>query len=335
MAVGRISGPLLKSNLVRNGIDLAFETDLLYLDVNNQKVGIKTSSPQHELDVNGTIRTTNFTVTNQADVGDITIQGNTISTDQNFLNLGTLDTVVYQNKLRVDSIDIEGNVISTNSSNANLELAPNGTGTVEVLNNMNVTGNLHATGNITADGDIIIGDQDTDTVVFNAEVASDIVPDAANTYQLGTDPTTGGKQWKDVWVQNFYASAITTDALTVNGIDLISKHGNIYYVAENGANGNDGDHPQAPFATIQKALSVATGGDTIHIYPGEYTEAFPMTVPVGVTVKGHSIRSVNISPTTETRYNDAFLLNGESTVEDLTIKDFYSGGNYFYSYRSC
>ena len=33
MAVGRISGPLLKSNLIRNGIDLAFETNLLYLDV--------------------------------------------------------------------------------------------------------------------------------------------------------------------------------------------------------------------------------------------------------------------------------------------------------------
>ena len=54
MAVGRISGPLLKANLIRNGIDLAFETDLLYLDVNNQRVGIKNSSPQHELDVTGT-----------------------------------------------------------------------------------------------------------------------------------------------------------------------------------------------------------------------------------------------------------------------------------------
>jgi hypothetical protein len=89
MAVGRISGPLLKSNLVRNGIDLAFETDLLYLDVNNQRIGIKTSSPQHELDVNGTTRTSNLRVTNQANLGDITVQGNTISTDQNILNLGT------------------------------------------------------------------------------------------------------------------------------------------------------------------------------------------------------------------------------------------------------
>jgi len=329
MAVGRISGPLLKSNLVRNGIDLAFETDLLYLDVNNQKIGIKTVSPQHELDVNGTTRTTNLTVINRADIGDITVQGNTISTDQNFLNLGTLDTVVYQNKLRVDSIDIEGNVISTNSSNANLELAPNGTGTVEVLSNMNVTGNLHATGNITADGDITLGDADTDNIVLNAEIASDIVPDATNTYSLGTDPTAGGKQWADIWVNNAVFGAVSSSALTVAGIDLTLKQGNIYYVAENGDDTNDGDHPQSPYASIKHALGQVTAGDTVHIYPGDYTEAFPMTVPVGVTVKGHSIRSVNISPTTETRYNDAFLLNGESTVEDITVKDFFSGGNYF------
>ena len=127
MAVGRISGPLLKSNLLRNGIDLAFETDLLYLDVNNQRIGIKTTTPQYELDVNGTIRATNYLVDTQVNVADITISGNTISSSQQYLNLGTLDNVVYQNKATIDSIDIEGNVISTNDSNANLELRPNGT----------------------------------------------------------------------------------------------------------------------------------------------------------------------------------------------------------------
>jgi len=329
MAVGRISGPLLKANLIRNGIDLAFETDLLYLDVNNQRVGIKNSSPQHELDVTGTSRVNNLTVTNQATLGDVVVQGNTISSNQTYLNLGTLDNVVYQNKLIVDSLELEGNAISTRDSNANLEFRPNGTGTVEVLANMNVTGSLHATGDISADGNITIGDTSADTINFNAEVASNIIPDATNTYQLGTDPAGGGKQWSDVYVNNFNATSVTTTALTVNGIDLVLKQGNIIYVAENGNDTNDGDHPQAPYATIQKALSVATGGDTVHVYPGEYTEIFPLTVPVGVTVKGHSIRSVNISPTTATRYNDAFLLNGESTVEDLTIKDFYSGGNYF------
>lgn len=325
MAVGRISGPLLKANLIRNGIDLAFETDLLYLDVNNQRVGIKNSSPQHELDVTGTSRVNNLTVTNQATLGDVVVQGNTISSNQTYLNLGTLDNVVYQNKLIIDSLELEGNAISTKDSNSNLEFRPNGTGTVEVLADMNVTGSLHATGNISADGNITIGDTSADTINFNAEVASNIIPDATNTYQLGTDPAGGGKQWSDVWVNNFNATSVTTSALTVNGINLVLKQGNIIYVAENGNDTNDGDHPQAPYATIAKALSVATSGDTVHVYPGEYTEVFPLTIPVGVTLKGHSIRSVNISPTVGTNSNDAFLLNGESTVEDLTVKDFYTG----------
>ena len=325
MAVGRISGPLLKANLIRNGIDLAFETDLLYLDVNNQRVGIKNNSPQHELDVTGTSRVNNLTVTNQATLGDVVVQGNTISSNQTYLNLGTLDNVVYQNKLIIDSLELEGNAISTKDSNSNLEFRPNGTGTVEVLADMNVTGSLHATGNISADGNITIGDTSADTINFNAEVASNIIPDATNTYQLGTDPAGGGKQWSDVWVNNFNATSVTTSALTVNGINLVLKQGNIIYVAENGNDTNDGDHPQAPYATIAKALSVATSGDTVHVYPGEYTEVFPLTIPVGVTLKGHSIRSVNISPTVGTNSNDAFLLNGESTVEDLTVKDFYTG----------
>ena len=51
MAIGRISGSVLKSNLTRNGTDLAFETNLLYLDVTNSRIGINTSSPSALLDV--------------------------------------------------------------------------------------------------------------------------------------------------------------------------------------------------------------------------------------------------------------------------------------------
>ena len=53
MAIGRISGSVLKSNLTRNGTDLAFETNLLYLDVTNSRVGIGTSEPSTALQVNG------------------------------------------------------------------------------------------------------------------------------------------------------------------------------------------------------------------------------------------------------------------------------------------
>ena len=86
MAVGRISGPLLKSNLIRNGIDLAFENDLLYLDVNNLRVGVKTSSPQYELDINGTTKTTNLVVDTDATIAGVNFNNNTISTTNDYLN---------------------------------------------------------------------------------------------------------------------------------------------------------------------------------------------------------------------------------------------------------
>jgi hypothetical protein len=326
MAVGRISGPLLKSNLVRNGIDLAFETDLLYLDVNNQRIGVKTNNPSHDLHVNGTARTTNLIVDNIAEIADITISGNTIQSS-NTLNLLTTgaDSVVYQRQLDIQSISIFDNVINTNDSNANLELRPNGTGQVEVFSNLEVNGDIHATGNISADGNITLGDADTDNVTFNAEVASDIIPDVTDTYRLGNST----KRWDQVWANTVNADTVTANSLVLDGIDMTLRQGNILYVAKNGDDARTGTHPQDPFLTIQQAITAASTGDTIYIYPGAYEEIFPIVVPVGVTVKGHSIRSVTITPTTATRYKDAFLLNGESTVEDLTIKDFYSGRNNF------
>ena len=48
MAVGKITGQMLgntSGNLERDGVDLVFDNDLIYLDVTNRRVGIKTTSP--------------------------------------------------------------------------------------------------------------------------------------------------------------------------------------------------------------------------------------------------------------------------------------------------
>ena len=279
MAIGRISGPLLKANLLREGVDLAFENDLLYLDVTNSRIGINNASPQYDLDVTGTTRTTNLEVPGDGDFGDVRISGNTVSSVTNRLQLGANTNTVYQQKLVIDDFDIENNVISTNSENTNLQINPNGTGTVEIYGDTNVYGNITATGNITADGSITIGDADTDNVTFNAEINSDIIPDATDTYQLGSDPAQGGTQWQDTWTNNFYAGTVTTTNILADGINLALRQGNTLYVAENGDDTYTGDHPNDPYATIKHALSQATAGDTIHIYPGVYTELFPMTIP--------------------------------------------------------
>ena len=54
MAIGRISGQMLKANLLRSGTDLAFETNLLVLDVTNSRVGVGTASPATTFHVSAT-----------------------------------------------------------------------------------------------------------------------------------------------------------------------------------------------------------------------------------------------------------------------------------------
>jgi hypothetical protein len=321
MAIGRISGPLLKANLLREGVNLAFENDLLYLDVNNSRIGINNASPQYDLDVIGTTRAPALEVSTLANIGNVSITGTTISTNQPTLTLGAADNIIYQKRLTIDSLNLENNVISSNTANANIELSPNGAGSVEIFADTNVYGNVFATGSITADGNITIGDDNTDNITFNAEVNSNIIPNLNNTYSLGSP----AQQWSDVYTQNFFAGTVTTSSISVDGVDIALRQGNIFYVAENGSDAYSGDHPNDPYGSLKYALSQATNGDTIHIYPGVYQEEFPMIVPAGVTVKGHSIRAVNITPTPETQSNDVFLLNGGATIEDITISGFYTG----------
>ena len=334
MAIGRISGPLLKSNLLRNGVDLAFETDLLYLDVTNRRIGVKTTSPQYALDVQGVARVTDLEITNNLfQIGNVTVDGGTgtISTTAQEFSIATADNTIVGNRVLVGDLELNNNFIENTNTNNDLFIRANGTGNINIVGNTQVNGNLHATGNISADGNITLGDADTDSIFINADIASDIMPDVHNTYNIGTD----AKRWATGNFANVTTNTLTTNDLDFGNINLISTPGNLYYVSTQGDDTRAGEHPADPVRTIAKALSYAGVGDTVYIYPGQYQEAFPLNVPMGVTVKGHSLRSVEISPTSGTQSNDAFHLQGDSAVEDVTIKDFYynSGSDTGYGFK--
>ena len=334
MAIGRITGPLLKNNLLRRDYlepsqaNLAFETDLLYLDVLNGRIGINTTAPTHDLQIVGTTRTTNLEVTTQADIATFTISGDTIASSSSTINLTPSGTspVIYQAKILIDdNLQLFTNSIETTVTDSNLEIKTNGTGQVNINSNVYIDGNLHATGTITADGDIQIGDANTDNIIFNSDVASNIIPNTTDLYDLGSL----SQRWRTTYTKNLNLDSLVSDIVYANGVDLTLPQGNSYYVAKNGSDTNAGNHEHAPFLTIKHALSIATFGDTIFVYSGTYQEIFPITLPSGVVLKGANIRAVKVIPTTETRYNDAFLINGDSTIEDLTVADFFSSGNYF------
>lgn len=222
MAIGRISGQLLKSNLLRAGENLAFETDLLYLDVVNSRIGVKTASPTNSLHVNGHTRTTNLTVDNQLNVGNLSFTGNTISSSAATIIFSAAagEATVYHSRLQIDDLQLQGNTLSTTVSNSSIEIDPNGTGTVElqastnITGNLSVSGNISAVGNVTIGGNIIIGDALTDSIVINASIKSDLVPETDNTYDIGS----ASYRWRSVYAYNFYTDYINVPSLDVGNL---------------------------------------------------------------------------------------------------------------------
>ena len=340
--VGRISGPLLTANLERQGKDLDFRnqqasTPLLKLKVGTNKIGVNTTSPAFELDVVDTVKG-NFLSTPSLTPGNINISTNNITALTGPINF---KNDVVSSGAASQQILMRDNTISTYVTNAEINLLPNGTGTIELQGSTNVTGNLNASGNITFDGNLVFGDTGddstrlADTVTFNADIETSIVPDATNTFNLGANYS----KWNELNFSTAEATTLLGNSIHLeNGlIELTTRQGNTFYVDKNGNNNNVGDHPNGAFLTLAHALSFVDssvqGPVVIHIAAGEYEEVFPLTVPPNVTVIGEDMRNVVIKPTVATNTNNAFLLDGETTIENITIKDYFSPG-YAFSFKN-
>ena len=177
MAIGRISGGVLKSNLTRNGVDLAFETNLLYLDVTNNRIGIGTSEPTTTFHVNGTIRGSSINVNNA-----YTLPTSDGSAGQQLTTDGS-GTVTWADVDGSSDISITGNEIKTTTSNSTLDLKANGTGDINLTAgaDVNIPANIGLT--FGDDGEKIEGDGTNLTIASSNDVtidaAGDIFLDAA------------------------------------------------------------------------------------------------------------------------------------------------------------
>jgi hypothetical protein len=196
--LGRISGKLLSDNLVRHGVDLAVDNDLLYLKVSPRisgteqdgedgdpnydssiplnhlgtGIGINTDSPAYDLDINSAIVTLVAQATSELTVSNIKLQSpNTFTTTVGQIEItpsGPNPTAIFDRLGFLDpslnpSFFFDENTIQS-FGNRSINFNPNGTGTIELQTNTNVTGNLFVTGNINISGDLskqgnlIIGD---------------------------------------------------------------------------------------------------------------------------------------------------------------------------------
>lgn len=246
--LGRISGPLLSADLLRRGKvesgteNLAFhnnsiDDNYLYIDVINDSIGVRTTTTtSNELNVNGTSKTTNLIVDTQLTLdNNLSIFSNKIQYLNNELVIQpnqSSDPTVTTTRIGTANLRISDKLIENITDGSNIELTPNSNGRVVfTTTTVNVDGDLHATGDITWDGDITLGNDDTDSVTFVAEIASDIVPDVDNTYDLGSDPTeffldSGtageyGKEWRHLYVNTLdIGTSLTTENISITTLTV-------------------------------------------------------------------------------------------------------------------
>jgi hypothetical protein len=190
MAIGRISGSVLKSNLTRNGVDLAFETNLLYLDVTNSRIGIGTSEPTSALQVSGTTTTTDLTVSS-----DATVRGTTFT--DSIQSTGSNANIVLDPQ-GSGKVILSGLSFPSSDGTANQVLATDGNGTLSFIT---VSLDSLNTGGILFDDNKITGQRSNENIEIEAsgtgviEVNSSIVPKTTLSVSLGS-PT---KKFQDAY----------------------------------------------------------------------------------------------------------------------------------------
>lgn len=159
MAISRIAGQMLQTNLERDGVNLSFSnldlgnsTPVLYLDVGNNRVAINNSSASYTLDVSGNIRATdNVYATNLSATANVTA-GNVITNN------------VYNSSGALNIYTV---------SNGNILLTPNGTGFAKAVG---TNGFVMPVGNTTQRP----GTPDTGTIRFNTTLVQTEVWDGSN-----------------------------------------------------------------------------------------------------------------------------------------------------------
>lgn len=190
--IGRISGPLLKDNLLRNNVDLAFETDLLYLDTNHTRIGVHTAGPTRDLTVVGTTNVgQDITVDNPVKIGNILFgeNSNDISTITGSLTISA--TNIYAPKITTDGLQIATKVISSLVEDSDVVIEPDTS--LNIRSDTGIDGDLEVTGTIKIDQTLVVygnlnlgsGSEATDEITFDGTLGQDLFPTLNNRYELG------------------------------------------------------------------------------------------------------------------------------------------------------
>lgn len=114
--------------------------------------------------------------------------------------------------LNVDNIQIDVNTISSTDTNGNINLTPNGTGSV-VISKLNVTGA------ITFDGNVTVGNSSSDTLTVNSTITSNLLFTDA-TYNIGA---AGANRVLGFYQKGLYQNSINVSTASITSAFQIAN----------------------------------------------------------------------------------------------------------------
>ena len=220
MAIGRITGPMLQSNLDRQGINLQVDTDLAYFDVTNRRLGIGTTLPAQSLDVPGNVR-----------LAGLLVLGNTITSNTGKIGLGSISNIVITGGANNSLVSTDGNgnlsfvtinSIITSVTGNNVILGTNTAGSLNSALTFSQT-TTTATDAIAKLnqllGTITNSNGNAVTVTGTVTASNTVVTGTTNATNQTTGALTvagGASIQKDLWVGgNVYASSIVSANISI------------------------------------------------------------------------------------------------------------------------
>jgi hypothetical protein len=265
---------------------------------------------------------------------------------------GSIDNTIFDGELYVnkgpDSLQYsvgDGNPITL------AKLDELNTGSLYLKGGISASGditasNMYVSGNVVLGGTITIGDTTNDSVIFNADLSSSIIPDATNTYDLGST----SKVYRNVYANSVSASSFTGSLFGMGDptsfstsvdlrLDRMEASASLYdnamsgskrlYVSPEGFDTNDGKDPSTPFKTIKAAVEslypiepsnpFSSRRYTIFVGSGNYTEQNPIVVPPGVAIVGDTLRTVRLTASNPTK--DFFHVHDSNYFYGLRFLD--------------
>ena len=240
-SLGRIGGQLLSDNLLFQGQDIQFDTDLLYLDVANKRIAINNYGASPFTLFIGSAASDQKILSNNLIVDGVTTTNNGWTIQTNNIQppaAGTLyirpvqatNPIIYTNGMGDDKVNIFDRLIVAKNTNENINISPTSTLT-------NITGNLrvqgtggltYVTGSVLVDGNYLagsqinLGDATSDLLDFNSEINSDLIPKTDNTWSLSNLQ----EKWGFLNAYNLTATNSTNIDGTFGGISF--KGSNIF-----------------------------------------------------------------------------------------------------------